>query len=236
MNIFVVTPYFSENQSVLLRCYSSVKNQNYKDLKHIFVADGNSSEYIDSLDDVIHIKLPARYNDTGASPRAIGALSAFAYGADAVAFLDADNTYQTNHINVMTSYMNSHAADVVTATRAICDKNGSLLYIDTIESNGLDFCDTNCYLIKRTCMHMMSYWIVDERQRLWSDRHFWHAIKNSTAKIVNSSTPTVNYHSKWAWHYQQAGVTIPSDAVWIEINNNALQHKQHQEYIRKASI
>jgi glycosyltransferase involved in cell wall biosynthesis len=227
MQVSIITPYYQENVETLLRCYRSIKNQNYTIIRHVFIADGHQNTSIKSLSDICHLELPMSHHDAGATPRAIAALSEFSNGADAIAFLDADNTFESNHIETLVSIMKITKADVVTATRNICDRTGSVLYTDNIESNGTDFCDTNCYLIYRSIKHLLGYWVVDQSQKLLSDRYFWAAIKNSQAKIVHSTLPSVNYYSKWAWHYHHAGVPIPLESVWINTHDNIITHEKH---------
>jgi glycosyltransferase involved in cell wall biosynthesis len=231
MKVAVVTPYYTESDSILDRCCESVNRQTYQ-CQHILVADGKPKSNIRST--VEHIVLPTSHNDAGATPRAIGAISAFSRGYDAVAFLDADNTYQSTHIEIMVGLMLTAHADVISATRNICDMDGKLLYIDTIESTGKDFCDTNCLFLGKRVINLLSYWITDKERRLWSDRQFWSAITQSEYQKQHSSTPTVNYYSKWAWHYQHAGKIPPADSVWISVSDTgSLIHTTHINSISK---
>lgn len=221
MKIAVVTPYYLEDYSILNRCYNSVLTQTHT-VDHFFVSDGIPHPYITSLcssKKIQHIILSQSHVDAGGTPRAIGALSAFSQGYDAVAFLDSDNTYQNNHIEVVSNYF-SQDISVVTATRNICDNCGNIMYVDKIESNGVDFCDTNCLFIGKSTINLLSYWITDQKNRLINDKLFWNAIVLSNLKKCHSDTPTVNYFSKWAWHYEYANLPIPDDAVWAAIDNN----------------
>lgn len=229
MKVAVVTPYHQEDASILLRCHHSVKIQTYTSVTHIFVADGNPSDLIESLENVEHMIMPFGHDDAGATPRALGAISAFSRGYDAVAFLDADNTFSPDHISRMVSLMDEKTA-VVSSTRNICTEDGEIMYVDLIESNGVDFCDTNCLFIGKRILHLLTYWITDKSIRLWSDRQFWSVVKQSGATIKRSDIPTVNYHSRWAWHYQQAGRTPPAHSVWISTDQSgSLAHKKHSE-------
>jgi hypothetical protein len=152
----------------------------------------------------------------------------FSRGFDAVAFLDADNTYQPDHLSTMASVMVRSGTGVVSATRNICTTSGENLYVDTIESTGTDFCDTNCMFLGRSALHLLTYWITEPAARLWSDRRFWSAIISSNISRAHCPHPTVNYHSRWAWHYQQAGRTPPGDSVWINVDGKGnLIHQYH---------
>jgi len=230
MKIAVITPYRNEDAGILTRCHKSVLNQTYTNFVHVMVADGNPHPMINKWLDNEHIILPQAHDDAGATPRAIAAISAFSRGYDAVSFLDADNTYQLNHLETMVSTIGQN--DVVSATRNICSTQGNFLYTDVIESDGNLFCDTNCLFLKKSTIHLMTHWVTDPSFKLWSDRQFWSSIINSNCKRVHCSEPTVNYHSRWAWHYQQAGLVPPADSVWIDsLANGTLVHKKHLDVI-----
>lgn len=227
MKVTVVTPYHREPDILLERCIHSVSRQSYQHLTHLLVADGHPKN-ISCDANTQHMVLPVEHADAGATPRAIGAISAFSQGADAVAFLDADNTFQTWHIDMMCRHMQVNDVQVVSATRNICDLSGTVMYVDHVESTGDEFCDTNCMFIGRSCLNLLSYWITDQAMRLWSDRIFWSSITQHKIKKTHCAIPSVNYHTKWAWHYQQAGIEPPADSVWIDFNaDGSLKHTKH---------
>ena len=228
MLVAVVTPYLPPCKELQIRCNQSVINQTYQNIKHIFVADGLEDDY--EFPSQTALRFDRSHNDAGATPRALGALHAFSSGVDAVAFLDVDNTFEPTHIENLVNLLINTGADLITATRNICDRYGKRLYVDTEESDGITFCDTNCYLLSRKCMHLLSAWIVTQSNQLWSDRFFWRAIQDSNLSRVHSTIPGVNYYSRWAWHYQYAGLEPPPTSVWIHKENGILRHVQHQEY------
>lgn len=215
MRVAVITPYYKESLDVLIRCRDSVRTQTYKDTTHIIVADGHSNAMCKGWN-VEHFELPQSHNDAGATPRALAAISAFSRGYDAVAFLDADNWYDSDHIETMVDACKKHNAAGAIATRRIHAQDCSELYVDEIESNGENMVDTNTMFLTRQTLHLMTYWVVEPGQRLWSDRYFWNAIVQSKLSIVRSLKPTVAYVTKWAWHYQHAGVEPPPESVWID--------------------
>jgi glycosyltransferase involved in cell wall biosynthesis len=226
MKIAVITPYYKEDAKILERCYNSVAKQTYRNYKHIMIADGDPHPIIKHWTDVDHIILPQCHNDAGATPRALGAISAFSQGYDAVAFLDADNTYETNHLELMKNNVEFH--DVVTATRNICSRTGEILFVDNDESNGKDFCDTNCLFLTRNALNLMTFWITEPGYRLWSDRRFWSVILQTNMKRTHCIIPTVNYYSRWAWHYQFAGLTPPDESIWIAVDQDgSLKTNKH---------
>ena len=108
--------------------------------------------------------------------------------------------------------------------------DGTELYVDSVESNGENMVDTNSMFLTRDLLHLLTYWVTEPGQRLWSDRYFWNAVKMSNIKVARSLKPTVAYVSKWAWHYQYAGVEPPPDAVWIDRDAAGnLIHTKHKD-------
>ena len=242
MKVAVITPYYNETDITLSRCMNSVAEQTYMFHElpstylpyHIIVADTNKRLKRKSLyfNNGQLINLGCNHNDAGATPRAIGAISAFSQGYDAVAFLDADNSYERTHIDMMVKTCIERGSDLVTATRNIYSKfDDTFMYTDTIESNGIDFCDTNCLFITKRLMPLMTYWIMSRDLTLAGDRVFWNQIvNNKSIKRFHCDTPTVKYYTKWSWHFQQANMGIPDDSIWMnqDLNGKVTIHK-HKE-------
>lgn len=220
MQVAVITPYYNEALDVLVRCKKSIEAQTYNTVKQIFVADGKPNDWLNTWKEAEHIILSNSHRDAGATPRAIGAISAFSRNFDAVTFLDADNTCYEFHIESMIKMLEEHKTDLVTTTRNICTLTGDVLYTDTWESNGNDFCDTNCMILTRKALPFLTAWVTTADQTLWSDRIFWNTILNSGLTKYHYNTPTVKYHSKWAAHYLNAGKTPPAGTVWIDRDAN----------------
>lgn len=216
MRVAVVTPYYNETDLQLERCINSVAAQSYHDVTHIMIADGSPRDWQPRRNRFEHIVLPHSHDDAGATPRAIGALSAFSRQFDAVSFLDADNWYDPAHISVMVDCMTRERVDAVAATRTICSLDGSVLYVDRIESNVDNMVDTNCMFLSKSTMYFLPFWVTPPSHRLVSDRFFWESATLNGMKVARSDLPTVSYVTKWAWHYHHAGVPIPDDAVWMD--------------------
>jgi glycosyltransferase involved in cell wall biosynthesis len=229
MKIAMITPYRSESASILKRCYSSVAAQTYPGVTHIMVADGDPHPWCKTVP-IEHMILPHAHVDAGATPRALAAISAFARGYDAVGFIDADNWVDSDHVECMVNTLLNSSGDGVIATRRIHALDGSELYVDNIESNGVNMVDTNCMFLTRKSLHLMTYWVTEPSMRLWSDRAFWNVVKQANLNITRCTRPTVAYVSRWAWHYQHAGVAIPPDAVWIDRDEAGnLIHTKHKD-------
>src|SRR5574337_2079445 len=101
LKVAVVTPYFKEPAATLARCIDSVRKQHADreigEIAHILVADGHPQHWIDDLS-VRHLKLDRAHGDFGNTPRSIGAQLAASEGYDAIAFLDADNWLDPDHV------------------------------------------------------------------------------------------------------------------------------------------
>lgn len=234
MKVAVVTPYYNESQDIINRCMVSVYWQMLvPDRAHIIVSDTEHTIERHRFELPCQIiNLNYNHNDAGATPRAIGALSAFSQGFDAVAFLDADNFYDPYHLYKMIQICKERSSDLVSATRNLYSSfDDTFLYTDTIESNGVDFCDTNCLFITKRLMPFMSYWIMSRDLSLAGDRVFWNQIvQDKSIKRFHCNEPTVRYYTKWAWHFQHAQKPIPDDSIWMKIDttNKVTVHK-HKE-------
>src|SRR5688572_19646925 len=137
MRIAVVTAYCHEPIDVILRCHKSVSDQDLP-ATHFLVSDGHPIEEIDSWN-VVHVRLPF-CGDYGDTPRAVGAALAAAAHHEAVAFLDADNWFETEHLRTLMSLQERTKAAVVTATRFLRRHDGSLLGVCN-QSDGHAFND-----------------------------------------------------------------------------------------------
>src|SRR5262249_4891479 len=111
--VAVVTPYHREPPEVLAKCRDSVRNQTYA-CTHVLVADGHPQRQMAHAD-ALHIVLPLAHHDNGNTARMIGAMSAVNRGFHAIAFLDADNWYEPDHVARMVALHRRTAADVCTA-------------------------------------------------------------------------------------------------------------------------
>lgn len=235
MKIAIITPYYKEAPEILQRCIQSVKDQSIG-VEHILVADGHALPN-DSLNVKHHIILPQSNNDYGDTPRMIGSVFAYSQGYDAIAWLDADNWFEPDHIEEMLNLVNLNPmAEVITATRNLRRPDGSLLAVDD-ESNGQNFNDTNCYLILRSAMHLANLWSYKSKtQAIVGDRRVWDAAK----KLVTDhcTKPTVNYTTMFGLHYMSRGEQPPEGAkVIISLdggeNYTMWTFDQYMEHVKK---
>lgn len=202
MRVAVITPYFKESTELLQRCHDSVMAQTTGEVTHIMVSDGFPNPIVDTWENTIHIKLP-NHADYGDTPRAVGGLTASNMGFDAVTLLDADNWFEPNHIEVLSEVQKKTGVHVVTGTRYLRRPDESILSVCT-ESDGQNFCDTNCYLIMRPAFGAFSAWgFKDPKLGIIGDRIFWQALLRLKVSRVHCTTPTINYATMFATHYLQ---------------------------------
>jgi hypothetical protein len=208
MRIAVITPYFRESLDQLRRCHDSVAAQTHGDVTHFMVADGHPQAGIDAWP-VRHLPLPWNHKDFGDTPRAVAAMSACSQGFDAIAFLDADNWYEPDHLETVVRRQAETGAHIVTATRNLIRPDGSVMAVCK-QSNGVDFCDMNCFFITRAAFAVIGAWAFkDPRASIVDDYVLWMIIKNSRATLAHCGEPTVNYQTMWAMTYIEHGEEPP---------------------------
>lgn len=211
MRVAVVTPYFKEPLEVLRRCHDSVAAQTHADVFHVMVADGHPRAELDAWP-VRHLPLPWNNGDYGDTPRVTGALAAAAQGADAIAFLDADNWFEPEHLAVMIKAARDASAHVVTATRNLMRPDGSFLGVDKA-SDGQTFCDMNCYFFTRPAFGAIgAFAFKDPRSAIVDDKILWSIVAGSNATRTHVARPTVNYTTLWAISYLERGEPPPPGA------------------------
>jgi glycosyltransferase involved in cell wall biosynthesis len=211
MRIAVITPYYKETEATLRRCADSVAAQTLSHVDQIFVSDGHPRDVVDTFPNAVHIRVP-NHDDYGDTPRAIGALHAVNRGYDAVAFLDADNWYEPQHLELLAREAVTHGVPVATATRTLWSEEGEPLGVCT-ECDGDIHVDTNCFLILSPAYRVLSAWgFKDRNNSISGDRIFWRAIKDAGLGRVRCASPTVNYTTNFAAHWVRIGRTPPSTA------------------------
>jgi|SRR5580658_91832 glycosyltransferase involved in cell wall biosynthesis len=205
MKVAVVTPYHRESIALLEQCYRSVAAQYYP-CRHVMVADGFPNPAVDGWP-VLHLKLPAAHGDGGSAGRYAGAVAAIEAGAEAIAFLDADNWLQPDHIATLVVLALHENADLATAGRSLHRLDGSLLGIDEQKTG---FVDTSCMLLRQPIFPLIEVWNAIPVS-LWGicDRIFSMALRERAARRVHSRRPTVCYRTGFAIHYRQCGEAPP---------------------------
>lgn len=142
--VAVVTPFCNEPADWLAQAQRSITAQTYP-CDHIMV--GDAATVVPPLPAMV-VNLPTCVADFGDTPRAVGSFYAVGLGYDAIAYLDADNWFDPEHIaSLVTLYLQTNAA-VVTSRRAFVRIDGSYM-AECTASDGDSFSDTNCLFITR---------------------------------------------------------------------------------------
>ncbi len=209
--VAVVTPYCRETPEVLEKCHASVAGQTYPCM-HFLVADGNPDPRVARWP-VEHLVLSKPHGDNGNTPRAIGSLSAMNQGYDAIAYLDADNWYFPNHVEAMVALHRQTGAAVCTASRTIHRLDGSLMYANAWECDGIELVDTSCLFITRAAFRVLPIWAMMPRELgPIDDRIFWNAIRTRRYSCAHHPQPTVAFRTQYECHYEYLGEQAPPGA------------------------
>ncbi|MES2013543.1 MAG: glycosyltransferase, partial [Pseudomonadota bacterium] len=204
LKIAVVTPYWRIAPEKLMRCIETVRQQTIP-VTHFLVADGESVSVPDEPD-IVHVILPENVGNKGAAPRGIGAQLAFNQGFDVVAFLDADNWFDADHIARAVSELEQNQLDVVFARRRIIFPDGEILSVPLAEDESGSHVDTNCYVISKRASFLAGIWAMFPKVfGSGEDRLPLQVIRHLCLRSAYISHPTVWYESNWGVHYKLAG-------------------------------
>ncbi|MFN3891617.1 MAG: glycosyltransferase family 2 protein [Beijerinckiaceae bacterium] len=208
MKVAVVTPYYKEPLKQLRQCITSVREQTYP-CTHILVADGHPNSGIKITREMQQVILPRSNGDVGNTPRGIGGLLADSWGFDAVAFLDADNWLEPNHIELMIRAHRKTARPLVACKRRFVTLEGAPMeYTEYPESQSMHV-DTNCWLITRPAFSFFSAWFMPKELALFGDRVFLQKVVSCGNPVCYTDYRTVAYRTAFAIHYLEAGLTPP---------------------------
>lgn len=210
MKICVITPYYQPDPVWLRRAHESVRGQSLP-AHHILVCDGCEPAQILNFDGT-HIILRRNYLDYGNTPRLIGCYNAIGQGADAIAFLDADNWYQRQHLEGMLGFAKEQQLDACASSRYLHRLDGSLMMKCPIV-NGEQYIDTSCLLVMRPAFqHMINWTLLPQQNAALANQHVWSQMRNAGLRLGFLDRPTVCYRTRHATHYKLAGETPPPEA------------------------
>ncbi len=211
MNISVVTPYFEEKGEWIRQAHESVRAQT-RPARHILVCDGSEPVKIPGFEGA-HVVLRRNYQDYGNTPRLIGCYHAIATGADAIAFLDADNWYYPDHLRSLVGFAAANDMDAVASARMLHRLDGSpMIKCPTVD--GVNFIDTNCLLVLKRAFHLLIAWVTQgQNVAAEIDQHLWRVMRAAGAGMAFTDQPTVAYRTRHRVHYNQAGEPAPPDAI-----------------------
>ncbi len=208
LKIAVVTPYYKESAEILRQCHDSVRRQTYA-CRHILVSDGHPQAFLDNSKDAIHIKLPQAHGDNGNTPRATGGILAERQGFDAVAYLDADNWYEPNHIESLVAAASASGFSLAACKRRFVDLQGAPLDVTEKDEELGNHIDTSCWLILRPAYHLLRTWLMPKEFSPICDRIFFYKVMHDRLRIALTNSRTVNFRTQYVLHYRAAGVTPP---------------------------
>ena len=191
------------------RCVESVAAQTVP-VTHFMVSDGFAQQFLDSLP-VRHVRLGVAHDDCGDTPRAVGSMLAIREDFEAITYLDVDNYYLADHIELMCEAQASADAEVVAASRFFLRPDSSVLpYVDHRPEAHVD---TNCMFITRRAFDVAALWGAIPRQlSIFGDRVIWAAVKARGHSWVHVDEPTVAYSMLWAPAYRSCGEDPPPGA------------------------
>ena len=137
---------------------------------------------------------------------------AVAEGADAIAFLDADNYFDSDHVAVcLAAAAAAPDIDFVVAHMRIELPDGTPVQcqLEPVEEH----IDTNCFFLLPGAFAASPSWALQPKPYSpVGDRLFLQHLKSLGLSYVVCPKTTVNYVSTWAVHYQIAGQAVPVEA------------------------
>lgn len=208
----VVTPYFKEERSVLERCFNSVQGQTLG-ADHFVIADGHPQAWI-AQTGVRHIVLDRAHGDYGNAARGLGALLAVAEDYDGIAFLDADNWLDPDHIEHC-----MEAAERAPGGHAHCDYVLAQMRLRRPDETVLPapqeggHVDTNCFFFLRGAFSTIPHWILMPKPlSSIGDRVFMRTLGTRHYRFERTTRPTVNYLCIWESVYRAINEQPPADA------------------------
>lgn len=208
MRVAVITPYYKESRSFIERCLSSVRMQTHA-ADHFVVSDGHPQDWLDGAG-VRHLRLGREHGDYGNTPRTIGALLAVSEGYDAITFLDGDNWYEPDHVQVCVETLERTQADVVTTQRYWARADGTRMPVRMGEDDNGSHVDTNCFFLAFGAFHTLPRWLLmPKMMTMLSDRYYLASLRQEGLKEAGTGRRTVNYLCTWSGLYRQLGEVPP---------------------------
>jgi glycosyltransferase involved in cell wall biosynthesis len=209
MRVAVITPYAGETAETLARCRASVRAQTHS-CTHIMIADGSPNAEAASGADQ-HLVLPRAHGDHGNTPRALGAISAWNQGFDAVAFLDADNWYAPDHVESLVELCRREDLAVAFSDRHVALQGGEVVAESDPEDASRAHADTSCMFFRSRAAFLTPAWaMMDKPLSPICDRIMHALVKGSGLSHGWTGRRTVYYRSLYSYHYARAGRPAPA--------------------------
>jgi hypothetical protein len=231
----VVTPHYATHPAHFRQCVLSVRRQSIPCI-HYVVSDGDEPVWPDHPRDTRLVRIPGPHRDTGNAARAVGGTLAAAEGCDAVAFLDADNWFEPDHIESLLNVHRSSGAVVCSSGRKLYTLDGRLMG-HCPEVDGEKFVDTSCLFLLRAAFGLIAYWAaVPPEQSAIGDRIFWTRVKQSKMPRIHTSRNTLAFRTQYASHYQHFGLPIPvGSKILVRDGSRTIVRLMSQEPVEGSS-
>jgi glycosyltransferase involved in cell wall biosynthesis len=211
MRIAVVTPTYHTPIEWLSRCLRSVADQGVPCVQFV-VSDGDESLPEINSPTVQVIRLPRPHQDVGNAARAVGTVSAICQGFDTIAYLDADNWYEPDHLRSLLEAQARTGAAVCTSGRNLHTLDGRLI-ARCPEVDGERFVDTNCLFLTRPAFGVLAGWyLMPPELKLVGDRVIWAKVRELGLSRAHTGRPTVAYRTAYEPHYRHFGLPVPPGA------------------------
>ncbi len=208
----VITPYHREDAAVLRRCHRSVRAQTVP-CTHFLVADGAGA--VPEGFEGRHICLGQGHGDNGNTPRTVGALCAMNEGFEAIAFLDADNWYQPDHLQTVLETRERTDAEVVFSYREVVFPDGTVLLEPDGEDRERSHVDTSCIVVFAPAFHCLALWaqMPAELGPLCDRVSF--AYLRARCRCAWSGRASVGFETWYLGHFVAAGLRPPANAKFL---------------------
>jgi glycosyltransferase involved in cell wall biosynthesis len=207
--ITVVTPSYQTSRNWLQQCVDSVQRQTIGPVEHIIIDDSDPS-FTPPFDfEGTALQLDQHYGDYGDTPRWFGVQDAIKKGADIIAFLDADNWYEDNHLERCIDVGKSQEAVVVASQRMLVTLTGDP--IDKCQMCGtVAFADTSSMVFFAPSFEALRTWgNMAGWQHPIGDSVVWHRVKQMGFRYALSNEVTLNYRGTHRLFYENSGLPIP---------------------------
>lgn len=217
MKVAVITPFYQPRQAWLAQCHASVRAQTHP-CTHFLVSDGGGENPLKDFSGQF-LLLKRNHHDYGDTPRAVATMMAIGQGFDAITYLDDDNWLYPDHVERLVTLHQQTQAPVCTCARELVDLDGTHLG-SCVESDGVEFNDTNCYLFTRAAYSALAAWVVKPaplRGVGHGDFYLWRLLLQTGLKRARQPQATVAYRTTWPGHYTRHQRPVPAGAKPIDL-------------------
>jgi glycosyltransferase involved in cell wall biosynthesis len=206
--VFVITPTYKTPEAWLKRCIESVKAQTIGKVMHIIINDGDPDfrhpDYFPG--DVLQ---QPRHNNYGDTPRWVGVECATQRDATVIAFLDADNWYEPDHLETALATAIDQMASVVATKRSLFTLDEQKI-AECPDCGTQRFTDTSAMVFTHLSFSVLQHWRnMQSWQHAIADRIIWHKAIQSTPAVAYTRRATLNYRCTHKIFYDRYGLPVP---------------------------